>query len=82
MKTNKIEMSPADSRETYEMLRASHTLLRMAFGAICLLYKPESKEEANRLNKKFDSVFKIIGNAASEYIKFGDSVPEGSDESN
>lgn len=59
MKPN-LEIDVKDARETFEMLHASHTLLRMAFGACALLNKPDSKEDADKFCSHFNDVARII----------------------
>lgn len=76
-------MSPSDARETYEMLRAAHTLLRMSFGACALIYRPSDKDAAKRFSNKFDNVFKIIQNSAEDFLKLSlekSSVSAGADD--
>lgn len=68
MQTNKIEMSATDSRETYEMLRAAHTLLRMAFGATALISPVENEESAKEFTSHYDYCFKSIADAASKFL--------------
>lgn len=68
MKTNSLKLNPTDARETYEMLRASHTLLRMAFGACAMLNAPENEKEAKSFTKPFDVCFKTIQSAADSYL--------------
>lgn len=62
------EMSETDRSETYEMLRASHTLLRMSYGAIALFSNITDKNEAKEFNSHFDYVFKRIANTASLFV--------------
>lgn len=59
MKSN-LDIDVKDARETFEMLHASHTLLRMAFGACALLNRPESKEDADKFCSHFNEVARII----------------------
>lgn len=62
-------MSSADLRETYEMLRAAHTLLRMAYGALALLTAPEKVEQAKSFTESFDYVFRCIRAGAEKLLK-------------
>lgn len=61
------EMSETDRLETYEMLRASHTLLRMAYGAIALFSNIKTQEEAKEFNSHFNYVFRQIGDTAQTF---------------
>lgn len=67
------KMNKTDARETYEMLRAAHTLLRMAFGAVAMSKQPKDKKEAESITKPFDKVFKTIGDAATYYLTIAES---------
>lgn len=79
---NDIKMNPSDARETYEMLRAAHTLLRMAFGAVAMIKQPGTKSAARSITEPFDKCFKLIADGASFYLDHaskdnvsGDSQP-------
>lgn len=67
------KINKTDARETYEMLRASHTLLRMAFGAVAMSKQPKDKKEAESITKPFDCVFKTIADAATYYLTIAES---------
>lgn len=67
MKPN-LEIDVKDARETFEMLHASHTLLRMAFGACALLNKPESKEDADKFCFNFNEVARIIQETSTQLL--------------
>ena len=67
MKPN-IEIDVKDARETFEMLHASHTLLRMAFGACALLNKPGSKEDADNFCSHFNEVARIIQETSTQLL--------------
>lgn len=67
MSNKTISMSESDARETYEMLRAAHTLNRMAFGAIAMA-NSDDKGKAESICKSFDIIFKTIADAAEFYI--------------
>lgn len=67
MKPN-IEIDVKDARETFEMLHASHTLLRMAFGACAILNKPESKEDADKFSHPFTEVARIIQETSTNLL--------------
>lgn len=69
------EMSESDRLETYEMLRASHTLLRMAYGAVALFSNITDKEEAKIFNGHFDYVFKRIAATAESFVVKSGSQP-------
>lgn len=66
-------MDKNDARETYEMLRASHTLLRMAFGACAMIKQPKDKDAAKRFANKFDACFNLIKEAAESYLALATS---------
>lgn len=53
-----------DFTETYEMLRAAHTLLRMAFGALALITSPDKEEEAKKFVESFNYAFRCIRSGA------------------
>ena len=72
MKPN-LEIDVKDARETFEMLHASHTLLRMAFGACALLNKPESKEDADKFSSHFSEVARIIQETSTKLLSIIDS---------
>ncbi len=76
MKSN-LEIDIKDARETFEMLHASHTLLRMAFGACALLNKPESKEDADKFYSHFNEVARIILETSKQLLSIieKDEVP-------
>ena len=65
MSSSKVKLEPNDARETYEMLRASHTLLRMAFGAVAMSSQPADKKSAKAITDPFDKCFKLIADAAT-----------------
>lgn len=67
MKPN-LKIDVKDARETFEMLHASHTLLRMAFGACALLNKPESKEDADVFCSHFNEVARIIQETSTQLL--------------
>ena len=67
MKPN-LEMDIKDARETFEMLHASHTLLRMAFGACALLNKPESQDDADKFCSHFNEVARIIQETSTQLL--------------
>lgn len=67
MKPN-LEIDVKDARETFEMLHASHTLLRMAFGACALLNKPDSKEDADKFCSYFNDVARIIQETSTQLL--------------
>lgn len=71
MKPN-LEIDVKDARETFEMLHASHTLLRMAFGACALLNKPESQEDADKFCSHFNEVARIIMDTSQQLISIID----------
>lgn len=64
----KVEMSPSDLRETYEMLRAAHTLLRMAFGAVAMFNSSIDEKEAKAVSGAFDKCFHVIGETAAALL--------------
>lgn len=68
------DMSDSDRLETYEMLRASHTLLRMAYGCIALFSGIDNKDAAAEFNSHFDYVFKRIASTAESFasVESGD----------
>ena len=72
MKPN-IEIDVKDARETFEMLHASHTLLRMAFGACAILNKPESKEDADKFSQPFTEVARIIQETSTNLLSIIES---------
>lgn len=57
-------MSETDIRETYEMLRAAHTLNRMAFGAVAM-FGDFDEEKAKQVSNAFNTVFKSIFDVAN-----------------
>lgn len=67
-----LEIDVKDARETFEMLHASHTLLRMAFGACALLNKPESKEDADKFCSHFNEVARIIHETSTQLLSIID----------
>ncbi len=76
MKPN-LEIDIKDARETFEMLHASHTLLRMAFGACALLNKPETKADADKFCSYFNEVARIIQDTSTQLLSIidKDEVP-------
>ena len=74
-----VKMNPSDARETYEMLRAAHTLLRMAFGAIAMTKQPESRSAARTITEPFDKCFKLIADGAAFYLDYASKDNESGD---
>ncbi len=70
--TPNLKIDVKDARETFEMLHASHTLLRMAFGACALLNKPESKEDAEKFTSHFNEVARIIMDTSTQLLSIID----------
>ena len=70
---NQSSFTSTDLRETYEMLRASHTLLRMAFGALTLLCAPDKEEQAKKMVEHFDYCFRCIASGAEKILKDSES---------
>ena len=64
-----VGMTSADAQETYELLRASHTLLRMAFGACTMIATPKDEDDAKEITSHFDFVFDFIRKSAHEYAR-------------
>lgn len=69
-------MNKYDARETYEMLRASHTLLRMALGACAIIEQPKDKDAAKRFKNKFDACFNLIRKSAESYLALSNAPDE------
>lgn len=76
---DKYKMSASDARETYEMLRAAHTLLRMAFGAIAMTKQPGNKSAARAITEPFDKCFKLIADGATFYLDHASKDNESGD---
>lgn len=62
------DMTENDRRESYEMLRAAHTLLRMAYGCIALFSPIDNEKDAKILSEHFNYVFKQIESTADGFI--------------
>lgn len=68
------KMSVTDLIETAELLRASHTILRMSFGAVTLSMPGVPSEESKSLSSHYDSVFTSIADAYKRYIDAADRL--------
>ena len=72
-------MKPEDARETYEMLHAAHTIMKMAFGACCMISKPKDLKDAKNFTSKWRAVFKIITDSASAFLELAKTDLSASD---
>lgn len=88
--TPSFEISPEDALETAEMLRAAHTLARMAFGACTMCFdamRPNlsstaKKKDAKDLHNVFEGFMGIIRNTHEYYARIYASRPKSDVEDN
>lgn len=85
-----FEISPEDALETAEMLRAAHTLARMAFGACTMCFDAmhpnssakEKKADAKVLNDVFNKFMGTIRASHEYYARIYASRPKSDVEGN
>lgn len=78
METPNVKFSAQDARESYEMLRASHTLLRTAYGMCAMLNPVKDKKEAKEFQERFQFCFRTIANCAERFLKMSDEEDKDS----
>lgn len=69
METPNVKFSAQDARESYEMLRASHTLLRTSYGMCAMVNPVKDKKEAKVFQDHFQFCFQSIASAAERFLE-------------
>lgn len=79
-----VIVNPEDALETAEMIRAAHTLARMAFGACAMVFEnlhsdlssDDKKKEAEHLNRIFNDFMGVLRSNHEYFAKIYASRPK------